>query len=201
MSRSFALGYGLSYGEPHAVPVLSEVSGLDAAIWNVDRYIVDGKVLAPWTLLVDNGGIVSSQSVAAGQALSWNGDGSARAMVHGAPIDLTRQANADLSLLMEYRLDHAADATGAADARVCTRLPGRCRARVGPVLGAAAGADGWQTLKIRLSLLSRCRARQLQAIDAPFVLRTAGHLGITLAHGQAGQRSGWRDLPAAQLAW
>ena len=153
----FALGYGLRYGEPHALPVLSEVAGLDAAMWNVDRYIVDGKVVAPWALAVDDGSIA----------------------IHGAPIDLTRQANAELSLLMEYRLDHTAAAPVQLTLGCAPACQGGAALEMANALGAAPGADGWQTLKVRLACI-RDAGTALQAIDAPFVLRTAGHLGITL---------------------
>ena len=175
----FPLGYGLGYQKPQVVPMLTEAPGLDGAVWNVDRYIVEGQVRAPWTVFVDNGAIVNSQSVAAGQALSWNGHGTARAMVHGSAVDLTRQANADLSLLMEYRLDHAADQPVQLMLGCAPSCPGSAALEVAPVLGAAAAAEGWQTLKIRLSCF-RDAGAELKAIDAPFVLRTAGQLGITL---------------------
>jgi beta-glucosidase len=175
----FPLGYGLGYQQPQAVPVLSEAPGLDGAVWNVDRYIVEGKVQAPWSVLVDNGAIVSSQSVAPGQALSWNGRGSAGAMVRGAAVDLRRQANADLSLLVEYRLDHAADGPVQLMLGCVPACPGNAALEVAHLLRAATAVDGWQTLKIRLSCF-REAGTVLSAIDAPFALRTAGHLGLTL---------------------
>jgi beta-glucosidase len=175
----FPLDYGLRYRQPHAVPVLSEASGLDGAVWNVDRYLIDGHIQAPWTVVVDNGAIVSSQSVVAGHALSWNGSGSASAAVHGTAIDLTRQANADLSLLMEYRLDHGADAPVQLMLGCAPACGSAVALEVAHELGAVTGAEGWQALKIRLSCF-RDAGVTLKAIEAPFVLRTAGHLGITL---------------------
>jgi beta-glucosidase len=175
----FALGYGLSYRQPRAVPVLSEVPGLDAAVWNVDRYVIDGQVQAPWSLVVDDGAIVGSQAVAAGNELSWNGSGRASAAIHGAAIDLTRQANADLSLLLEYRLRQAADAPVQLALGCAPACQGGAALDLAGVLRTPAGAEGWQSLKIRLACF-RDAGTALQAIDAPFVLRTAGHLAITL---------------------
>ena len=175
----FPLGYGLSYREPHVVPALSEEPGVGGALWNVDRYIVDGHIQAPWGVVADREDVVSSRAVDAGHALSWNGAGVASAAVHGAAVDLTRQANADLSLLIEYRIDLPADGP----VQLALGCAPTCRTAValelGDALGSATGAAGWQALKIRLGCF-RDAGLALDAIDSPFVLRTAGHFGITL---------------------
>ncbi|HVL41813.1 MAG TPA: glycoside hydrolase family 3 protein, partial [Brevundimonas sp.] len=53
----FAYGYGLSYVHPASVGRLSEDSGVSGPTGAVDRYLVDGRIVSPWSLsLRDAGG-------------------------------------------------------------------------------------------------------------------------------------------------
>lgn len=52
----FAYGYGLSYARPARVDALSEDSGVVGAVGSLDRYFVDGRFVAPWSLMLRDAG-------------------------------------------------------------------------------------------------------------------------------------------------
>ncbi len=100
----FAYGYGLSYGDRVTLARLSEVSGVAAVAVNSDRYLADGKLLAPWRLVLrDAGGDTEAAATAAttargslsmspvdangvqggGRAFVWTGE--AQAAIVGPP--------------------------------------------------------------------------------------------------------------------
>ncbi|WP_374275193.1 exo 1,3/1,4-beta-D-glucan glucohydrolase [Brevundimonas sp.] len=188
----FAYGYGLSYAAPAEVAALSEVSGVESSGSAVDRYFVDGRFVAPWSLMLrDGGGELKLGEEAVGRsprggvsarpvdgtgqetavALSFAGDGPARVAIASAPIDLTRQTNGEMALSFRYRVDQApTDAVrlgvGAGVIDITPRLSG-------------APAGEWGELKVRLSCF-RDAGADVSAIDTPFLLETEGALGLSI---------------------
>ncbi len=180
----FALGYGLDYAHATELPRLSEESGVATTVWNIDRYFVSGQTPAPWAFAISPADGVAMRAVdaggvqKAGRELRWAGKGSATLAISGAAVDLTRQANAELSLQLEYRLDEAPSAP----VELLMSCEPACNEAVPLDLGsqwtAAAGGD-WHTLKVRLGCF-RDAAVNLGAVSAPFAIRTIGRLGLTL---------------------
>ncbi|MET0273062.1 MAG: exo 1,3/1,4-beta-D-glucan glucohydrolase, partial [Phenylobacterium sp.] len=186
----FAYGYGLTYRDKGALAPLSEVSGVTSVAANTDRYLADGKIQAPWRLVLrDAGGdteadvagksirgALSMTSVDAGGAQGvgrsfvWKGDG--EAVVVGPPADLTRQANGDMALQIQYRVDE------------------RPSGSVGIGLGKsvlplerelnAAPVGEWRTLKVKLACFRR-DGETLSAVSAPVSIRTVGRLGLSVS--------------------
>jgi len=181
----FPLGYGLNYEKAVPLPQLSEVSGVGATIWNIDRYFLAGQTPAPWAFVATPPELLSLRAVdaggvqEAGRELRWSGQGSATLAIAGPPVDLRRQANAELSLLIEYRLDEAPSAP----LQLLMGCTPACAAAAALDLGtqwagARSGSD-WRTLNVRLSCF-RDAGVDLAAVSMPFALRTAGRLGLTL---------------------
>lgn len=188
----FAYGYGLSYAEPIQVPALSEESGVESVGSAVDRYFVDGRFIAPWSLMLRDtggemklgeqplgrsprGGVSARPIDGAGQesavALTFAGQGAARAAIASAPIDLTRQTNGEMALSFRYRIDSSP--TGA----VQLGVGGGAIDITSRLTGAPAGQ--WGELKMRLSCF-RDAGADVGSIDTPFILETDGALGISI---------------------
>ncbi|WP_374469990.1 exo 1,3/1,4-beta-D-glucan glucohydrolase [Phenylobacterium sp.] len=187
----FAYGYGLTYRDRRPLAALPEVSGVASVAPNPDRYLVAGKVVEPWRLLLrDAGGeiqagagdarspagavslaLVDAAGVqGAGRALTWTGP--AQAAIAGPAADLTRQANGDMALSITYRVDQ--------------RPAGAVRLGLGKTSVAltetlnAAPVGEWRTLKVKLSCFRR-DGEDLAAVAAPVTLDSAGRLGLSVA--------------------
>src|SRR5262249_8520078 len=113
----FAFGFGLDYAHPQDTGLLAEAPAGEVAVANVDTYLLAGRAAAPWSLSLigADGAAVSADSspvsTADGSvhlaridhktqedtvAVKWKGAGSLA--ISGAPVDLSRQANGDMSL-------------------------------------------------------------------------------------------------------
>lgn len=186
----FAYGYGLTYRDARTVPVLAETPGVTTAAENLDRYLVGGQVHAPWRLVLrDAGGeqtpdgagasprgAVAVQLVDAaglqggGRAFAWTGNG--RAAFNGPGVDLSRQANGDMTLLATYRVDRKP--SGAVRLGV-----GSASVPLENLLGSAPAGE-WRTIKVRLSCF-RSRGDDLTQVASPAWIESAGELGLSIA--------------------
>jgi beta-glucosidase len=196
----FAFGHGLTYEDRIPLGRLSENSGVASAAANVDNYLVDGHTLAPWRLALrtrnktvvlaasgesaSSDAVIASRSVNApdanmnARALSWTGRGRASAVLTGPPIDLARQSNADMSLLIEYRLDRKPSAPVYLDMGCGPRCANVGSLQVEALL-AQAPLGEWRTLKVNLSCF-RDAGADLARVAEPFVLTTDGVFELSL---------------------
>ena len=176
----FAFGYGLTYNDSTTVPQLDEVSGVDAADWNVDQYYRDGRERRPWKFeltnvtmeTVDAGGVQE-----AGRKFTWSGGRNASiAVVGNEAIDLKRQANGDLSVFIEYRMDE----TPSAPVQLSMRCGQGCASNLDVTEQLKAAKVGeMATLKVRL-VNFRDNGADMGKITQPFVLTTTGKMQLTL---------------------
>ncbi len=103
----FAAGYGLSYTKPGNVGRVNEEPGVDlAANSHATKFLVRGKAPAPWRLVRD--GSVSARAVDMGAQenatqFTWNHTGALA--IEGVAVDLSKELEADKSLLIEWRID------------------------------------------------------------------------------------------------
>jgi beta-glucosidase len=202
----FALGHGLDYGSTTTLPVLPEVSGVNAATTNAGNYYRRGRTSPPWRLaLREDGkatviegnraasvsGALSLEAIDAnglqegGRRLRWNGSRDAEVAIIGSadagPLDLQRQANADMVLQLQYRVDAAPQgpvtvAMGCTDAG---NAPCRGTVDVTALLkGAPTGQ--WRTAKIRLTCFRKA-GTDMARVAEPFVLGTAAALDLSIA--------------------
>lgn len=187
----FAYGYGLTYARNARVGALSEDSGVVGSGSNLDRYFVDGRFVAPWSLMLrDAGGEfrlgaeksgasprggVSVRSVdGAGQesarALTFS-QGGGQAIIAAQPVDLTRQSNGEMAIAFRYRVDARPKGP------VFLTL-GAGSVDISSLIGAAPVGE-WRTLKVRLSCL-RDRGADIAAVDQPWGLRTDADFAVTV---------------------
>jgi len=194
----FAYGYGLRYARGGSVPVLDEnrPEGMDMGASG--PLFGAGRMPDGWSFALAEGDATPARALGnaattAGGALamagvdraaqedarrlSWTGTAPAEARIDAAaPLDLARESNGELSLLIEYRLDTPATAPV-----TLSQIAAGRRATV-PVTGllAAAKPGEWTTLAIPL----RCFAAQgldMAAITTPFAIGTAGKLGLSIS--------------------
>jgi beta-glucosidase len=173
----FAYGYGLTYRDKVRLPKLSEVSGVTAASLNVGTYFADGRTPAPFSFRASPTTAVQVRPADAGgvqeagrQITFAGGVPASAALVGDRPIDLSFQTNAEMGLLIDYRVDARPSAPVALSI-------GAGRLDVTPVLGAAAGE--WRSLKVPLKCFQAAGTDVTQVVE-PFALSTAGTLTITL---------------------
>jgi beta-glucosidase len=173
----FAYGYGLSYARPARVGTLSEVSGVTPGAGPIARYFADGRIVAPWSLTLQDadgrtmrvGQLRESRSP--GGAVSYGiVDGAAQesarrftfaqagsAWLGGRAIDLSPLAREGYALSVRYR---RIDTSGA------------------PVWFGPEGAQrplpavrAWATASMPLSCFTDA---DLTKVGKPFVLRAEG---------------------------
>ncbi len=187
----FAYGYGLTYRDRGGLAQLPEASGVASVVANADRYLAEGKLLAPWRLVLrDAGGDTDAAAAAAttsrgalamtavdangvqgaGRAFTWTGE--ARAEIVGPPADLTRQANGDMALQIRYRVDARPSAP------VQLGL-GKSVVPLERELNAAPVGE-WRTLKLKLACFRR-DGEDLAAVAVPVSIRTSGRLGLSVS--------------------
>ena len=172
----FAYGYGLTYGDKARLGKLSEVSGVTVASLNVSNYFVAGKTPAPFAFKasagvqirpVDAGGVQE-----AGRRIVFAGGAPATAALAGdGTIDLSFQTNADIALLVDYRVD--AKPTAPVSLSI-----GWGKLDVSPVLAAAPVAE-WRSLKVPLKCF-QAAGTDVTKVAEPFLLGTAGALTLTV---------------------
>lgn len=111
------------------------------------------------------------------RSAAWSGTVAASLGIDGSKaIDLRREANGQLSLAFELRVTRPP----AAPVIVAMRCGPRCEGSMQITDALRTRGDEWRMLKIPLSCFERAGAR-MQEISAPFVLTTAGELGIELS--------------------
>jgi beta-glucosidase len=190
----FAYGFGLTYANAGDLPQLSEERPAGARTGSDGVLFGRGAVPEGWSLaLREEGGPgvpVIGNSGATGdgrlkvsgtdrraqedaRAFVWNGSAAAAAQILAAqPLDISREATGELSLVFEYRVDQRP--TGP----VTIGMEGVTLPIAGALSGAAAGQ--WATMTIPL----RCFARagvDMRRVAVPFSIATAGRLGLSVS--------------------
>ncbi|MEO5493270.1 MAG: glycoside hydrolase family 3 N-terminal domain-containing protein, partial [Sphingomonas sp.] len=170
----FAFGYGLSYAKPGKVGLLGEVAGVDARLANTSIFFAKGNVPAPFAWGPDRGvarvsvdGPLTQEGAA---RLTWPAGRAATVTIGGAPLDLTRETNADLVLEMTYR----ADATSAGPVTLTFGS-----AQLDATALFAAGPQ-WRTVRIGLKCL-RDRGADMTAVKTQWALTATGPFVLSVA--------------------
>jgi beta-glucosidase len=209
----FPYGYGLRYSAPEAIGTLPEVPAGDVIAANVNHYLRVGRAAPPFALsmIAGNGGVVKvdraplatpdkALSIARADHLAqedtlvatWSGSGPASLAVSGAPIDLSRQTNGDMSLVIDLRVDEAPSAPVYLEMGCGAACTGRVD--ITKLLRADQGA-GWTKLAVRLSCL-RSAGAQMDKVTTPFRLSTAGRTVLSLGTVQLAAGEGPAVCPA-----
>jgi len=189
----FAYDYGLTYAANTPVGALSEDSKVSGETSNVDRYFVDGRMVSPWALLLNDAGgqlktpatgpsssprggvsvrAVDDVAQESARQLTFAGTGAANVQIWGTPVDLTRQSNGELALSFRYRVDAAPRGP------VALSL-GQGTVNITDILNAGS-ATQWKTLKVRLSCF-RDAGADVSAVETPFMLATEAAATVSIS--------------------
>jgi beta-glucosidase len=197
----FAFGYGLTYASKTDVPQLDETRPAGAR-GDASVYFSAGRVPEGWSLaLRDQGGssrIGGNSGRSASGALEvfgvdrnaqedarrfvWKGNQEAAVTIGAShPLDLSREANGQLSLLVQYRVDEAPTgpvALGMTGAGKSVRIDlGTALRQVKP--------GNWKVLAVPLGCFAGT-GLNLKSVDQPFELITGGRFTISISDVRIG---------------
>lgn len=204
----FAYGYGLTYRRGRSVGQLAEQSGVVSDGANPDRYFVEGRFAAPWSLMLrDAGGELRLGEATSGASprggvstrpVDGASQESARAYVFSNEggdvtiaargVDLTRQANGEMALGFRYRIDSAPAG------RVVLRLD-EASFDITSVL-AASPLGEWRTLKVRLSCF-RDAGADISDVSEPFSISTRAAFAVSVEEIRLASNEGDAICPAS----
>lgn len=180
----FPYGYGLRYSDNGDLEPLPEDFDLPEEL-SIDTqvYFSRGEPGAGWQWFTEgsatNARAVDRDAQEDGRQLRWSGNAPGRLGLRSdTAIDLRREANGQLSLAFDYRVDEKPSA----DVQLLVECGADCRGAVvitDVLIGARPNA--WEHLKVPLSCFSAAGA-DMSRVNAPFVLSTAGVLTLSIAN-------------------
>ena len=174
----FALGYGLSYAKGGSVAKLSEEAGVDASLANTSVFFAKGTVQAPFSFATDSHiarkTVEGPATQEGAQQFTWPA-GTATLRIGGTELDLMREANADLSMQISYRVDAAPTSP------VKLLMEGGTNSGAIDASSLFTGPTGtWRTAKILLKCYQQYGV-DLSKVTAPFVLQASGPFSVSIA--------------------
>ncbi|MGV3771218.1 MAG: putative glycoside hydrolase, partial [Sphingobium phenoxybenzoativorans] len=173
----FAYDYGLSYAAPGKVGQLDETRPAGMAEGVPGMFFGKGRLPTGWTL--DAGKVaqanVDRRAQEDSKRFTWNAPGTV-AITAPKPIDLSRESNGEISLVMDYRVD--AKPTGPVTLGV--RSGGKTASVPITKTLADAKPGEWQTLAVPLQCFAT-RGADMAAIASPFVLEGGAPLFIAIS--------------------
>lgn len=194
----FPYGYGLTYSDDGELSALPEdVSTQDDSATSTRVYFAQGRTGAGWSLVAGSGtdrtrlenalggsGALTVTAIDHGaqedaRLAQWSGDGAATLALQGStPIDLQREANGQLSLAFNYRVD----APPSKDVRLAIECGEQC-AGTFPLTDQLRKAPKgeWQQLKVMLQCFQKTGA-DMRGVTAPFAVSTDGTLALGIAN-------------------
>lgn len=172
----FAFGYGLAYGQPGDLPQLSEERPPRSSSGADGLYFARGALPPGWRFEPSGGATsraVDRRAQEDSRLVAFTGAGEqALTLTASQPFDVSRETNAQLSLLIDYRVESRPTAPV---------LVGIDSARV-PITETMRGAriGEWKTSAIPLGCFAKAGA-DMSKVSAPFVLTTAGRLTLAIS--------------------
>ncbi len=175
----FPLGYGLTYAAGATLGRLDETRP-KVTTGDQNALFVRGRV-AGGARINTAGAVVQTRTDRAAQEdslrLTWKGQG-AVSIEQAMPIDLTRESNGQLSLIVDYRV------TAKPAGQVTLGIADGSKTATVPLTGAMTPGD-WTTAAVPL----RCFADQgiaMGKVTQPFVLASTGSLGVDVSGVRVG---------------
>jgi len=171
----FAFGYGLSYADKGELPRLAEERPPPVPGGADGIFFGRGAMPPGWSWSFAGGQLVSLDRRAQEDArrFTWPGNTEAVAkIVANAPIDISREATGELSLLIDYRVDQPPSST-------VTLAMDRATVPIGGLLRSPPAGE-WRTMTIPL----RCFARaglDAKSVAVPTAISTAGQLSLSIS--------------------
>ena len=173
----FAFGYGLSYAAPGKVGQLDETRPAGMADGVPGTFFGRGRLPTGWS--IDAGKVaqanVDRRAQEDSKRFTWSQPGVVT-ITAPKPIDLSRESNGEISLVMDYRV--GAKPTGPVTLGI--RSGGKTVSVViGKTLAAAAPGE-WQTIAVPLQCFAT-RGANMAAIVVPFVLEGGAPLSLVIS--------------------
>jgi beta-glucosidase len=181
----FAYGFGLRSADDGNLAALPETLDTRTAhVTDTKTFFVSGRPGSGWRWVADPADgrvrVTTTDHLAQEDArlVRWTGTGAGRAGIAGdAASDLRREANGELSLAFDYRVDQPPTS----DVHVAIECGAGCAGAIPLTRELAAAPSGeWRHLKIRLSCFERAGA-DMQRVTAPFLVATEGQLAVAVA--------------------
>ncbi|HWA30012.1 MAG TPA: exo 1,3/1,4-beta-D-glucan glucohydrolase [Rhizomicrobium sp.] len=205
----FPFDYGLDYAHPRDIGPLPEAPGADLVAANVDIYLREGHAAPPWSMMVlaaDNSGTPVPRLPASTPALSLSSadhlkqedtlvakwTAKATLAIVGKPVDLSRQANGDMALSIDLKVDRPP-----AVPVILTQACGdTCRASLDmtQAMRDAAG-KGWTGVAVPLKCFKQA-GLNMNSVMAPFALTSDGAFEVNLTAVKLTQAQGTLNCPA-----
>ena len=198
-SALFPLGYGLRYADDGNLKPLPEQAGASSMALVDNRvFFAAGKPGAGWRWFAagekvhelphgvgasDNGRVSVHAADKAAQEdariIRWNGEGAAWVGLSSTEtIDLQREANGQLSLALDYKVDSPVG--NEVDLRIGCGTGCQGIVPVAQALSAARTGQ-WAHLKVPLACFGKAGAN-LGRVTTPFALQTSGRLALSVAN-------------------
>ena len=172
----FAYGYGLTFEDNGDVQQLSEERPAPSASGADGVYFARGTFPPGWNFVASGGATIRNidrMRQEDTRLVSFSGAGEQFVRLAASqPLDISRETNAQLSLVVDYRVQDGPTAP------VQIGMEGAFVPVTNAVKNAPKGA--WQTLAIPLGCFARAGA-DMQKITTPFVLNTSGRLTIAVS--------------------
>lgn len=174
----FTLGYGLTYAKGGDVPVLSEEAGVDPSLGNTGTYFAKGVTPVPYSFATDSRitrkTVDGPQTQEGAQQLIWP-NGPATLRIGGGELDLSREANGDLSLQISYRVDRAPAG------KVRLSMEGGTNKGSIDATSLFKGQTGtWRTAKVFLKCYQQ-NGVDLTKVVAPLAIEASGPFELSIA--------------------
>ncbi len=170
----FAFGYGLSYARPGHVGRLDETRPAGMAT-GTTAFFAKGTLAAGWTMPPAAGVVVTAIDRAAqedARRFVWTRPAEV-ALRPPAPLDLTRETNGEISLVVQYRVDAQGDA-----ALVMVDTAGK-RATI-PIATTLAASNDWATLAVPLQCFA-AQGLDMAHVATPFAMAGSRDLALAIA--------------------
>lgn len=193
----FAYGFGLKYQDDGELAPLPEDLTQKESATSTKQYFSGGRPGAGWALAAGEGASRSTLENALGTAgalavsavdhvaqedarlATWSGAAPATLSLQGAtPIDLQREANGQLSLAFNYRVD----APPTAPVQLSVECGANCAGKYEITEHLRKAKKGeWQQLKILLQCFQKNGA-DMRAVTAPLAISTDGAMTLGIAN-------------------
>ncbi|PZQ57438.1 MAG: 1,4-beta-D-glucan glucohydrolase [Novosphingobium pentaromativorans] len=175
----FPYGYGLSYAQPGKVAKLDEARPAGMAEATPGVFYGTGRTPPGWqidTELVKQSGI-DRRAQEDARLFTWTGNATGRvAIVAPRPIDLSRESNGEISLVIEYRID------GQPTGPVTLGVESGGKVTGVPLTATLAKATPgtWSRFAIPLQCFAG-RGADMHTLTAPLVISATGPLSLAIS--------------------
>ena len=196
--RLFELGYGLTSTNASNLNMLPEASGVVSQESSAGLFFDKGLPTASWSLLVSDGqsdrtritttpaeaigGRVQVKAVdhltqeGARQFTSTGNGPTLIELVTHAPIDISRETNGDVLLLVTIRYDQLSSAP----IKLSMRCGDGCGGQIAPAALSKLAVGKWQTVGVPIKCFANAGA-DVSKLDAPFQISTTGAFNFSLS--------------------